>query len=78
MTEKELIENRAKVIKHLVSPLMSVLDDSIGCALWFAGRAYGKLHNDENYKSPARVSLIINSLLSDLKWNNFCIGVSDN
>ena len=34
---------RSQVITHLVYPQSSVLDDSIGCALWFAARGAGTL-----------------------------------
>ena len=56
MVPDELKEKRDEVIKHLVYPLGSVLDDSIGCALWFGGRGVGKCLG-ELYVSPARVSL---------------------
>ena len=34
---------RSQHVSHLVSPLNTVLDDSIGCALWFAARGTGHL-----------------------------------
>lgn len=43
VTVEELQEMRTRHISHLVSPLNSVLDDSIGCALWFAARGRGHL-----------------------------------
>ena len=46
-------------------PLQTVLDDSIGCAIWFAARGRGDLvsvHGDEGarqpYVSTARVVLV--------------------
>jgi len=36
---EELQEERINIIKHLIYPLDTVLDDSIGCAIWFAARA---------------------------------------
>lgn len=54
MTEKELSLERARIIRHLVAPLASVLDDSIGCALWFAGRGQGSAKGFP-YVSPSRV-----------------------
>lgn len=40
-------------------PLETVLDDSIGCAVWFAARGEGVLGNGEDagkaYKSSAKV-----------------------
>ncbi|ESO11561.1 hypothetical protein HELRODRAFT_189999 [Helobdella robusta] len=35
--------SKEKSIKHLIHPLDTVLDDSIGCALWFAARGQGRL-----------------------------------
>ncbi|CAL4097567.1 unnamed protein product [Meganyctiphanes norvegica] len=56
VTSCELSEKRISVIQHLIAPLGSVLDDSIGCALWFAGRGKGEC-NGLPYESPARVLL---------------------
>ena len=36
---------RSRHVSHLVSPLNTVLDDSIGCALWFAARGTGHLRS---------------------------------
>ncbi|XP_054881596.1 asparagine synthetase domain-containing protein 1-like [Poeciliopsis prolifica] len=41
VTPEELQEARRQRIRHLVLPLDSVLDDSIGCAVWFAARGVG-------------------------------------
>lgn len=53
---------RDAVIKHLVYPYRTVLDDSIGCALWFASRGRGRLfpNLDDNdvYTSQAEVLLL--------------------
>ena len=41
----------------MVYPHCTVLDDSIGCALWFAARGVGLLHSHHTlYRSQARVS----------------------
>lgn len=40
--KEELIEQRRKYISDAVAPLNSVLDDSLGCVLWFASRALGR------------------------------------
>lgn len=69
VTVEELQEMRTRHISHLVSPLNSVLDDSIGCALWFAARGRGHLRAsslkagiavDEKtpYTSKAKVLLV--------------------
>lgn len=39
VTKDELIEARQRWIRDLLHPLTTVLDDSIGCALWFAANA---------------------------------------
>ena len=54
--------HRSSHIRHLVYPLETVLDDSIGCAVWFAARGEGVLGNGEDagkaYKSCAKVGVI--------------------
>eukprot|EP00042_Codosiga_hollandica_P053465 m.700266 g.700266 ORF g.700266 m.700266 type:complete len:381 (-) comp58702_c0_seq8:193-1335(-) len=42
VTTEELQQHRNH-IRDLIFPLDSVLDDSIGCAIWFAARGYGSL-----------------------------------
>ena len=50
---------RNSTIRHLVHPLRTVLDDSIGCALWFASRGRGLLYPSmQPYQSNARVIII--------------------
>lgn len=41
VTQEELQKMRHERICHLVHPLDTVLDDSIGCAVWFAARGAG-------------------------------------
>lgn len=53
VTQKELNEKRRGHIADLIFPLNTILDDSLGCALWFAGRA-----QTDQYESPCRVSVI--------------------
>uniref|UniRef100_A0A6J0UH66 Asparagine synthetase domain-containing protein 1 n=1 Tax=Pogona vitticeps TaxID=103695 RepID=A0A6J0UH66_9SAUR len=60
VTVEDLKEMRQKHISHLVYPLDTVLDDSIGCAVWFASRGEGLVtHQGDTrpYKSPAKVVL---------------------
>lgn len=58
---EELIETRASNIAPLINPASTVLDDSIGCAQWFAARGEGTITDQFNeeisYTSPARVIL---------------------
>ena len=64
VTKDELILERSSRVKNLLYPLETVLDDSIGCAVWFAARGKGRrLGPDgnleaEEYQSPARVLLL--------------------
>ncbi|NWR70652.1 ASND1 protein, partial [Centropus unirufus] len=60
VTLEELKKMRQQCINHLIYPLDSVLDDSIGCAIWFASRGEGFINNQGElapYKSPAKVVL---------------------
>ncbi|GBN91211.1 Asparagine synthetase domain-containing protein 1, partial [Araneus ventricosus] len=61
ITEEDLINERRDTISHLLRPSCTVLDDSIGCALWFASHGKGILTSDkgcESYSSPVRVLLV--------------------
>ncbi|KAA0715533.1 Asparagine synthetase domain-containing protein 1 [Triplophysa tibetana] len=60
VTQEELQDMRQKRICHLVHPLDTVLDDSLGCALWFAARGHGLINDgieQELYTSEAKVVL---------------------
>ncbi|XP_059418359.1 asparagine synthetase domain-containing protein 1-like [Carassius carassius] len=59
ITQEELKEMRQKCICHLVHPLDTVLDDSLGCAVWFAARGIGVINEgiEELYTSEAKVVL---------------------
>jgi asparagine synthetase B (glutamine-hydrolysing) len=53
-----IIPSRAR-IRQLVKPLRTELDDSLGCALWFAARGQGRLLGQEaSYTSTAPVLLV--------------------
>ncbi|XP_007529067.3 asparagine synthetase domain-containing protein 1 [Erinaceus europaeus] len=57
---EELQKLRRTQICHLVQPLDTVLDDSIGCAVWFASRGAGCLATQDGvklYQSDAKVVL---------------------
>ena len=55
------LTKRRERIRHLLKPLDTVLDDSIGCAIWFAAEGQGHIrtYDDDDtplsYSSPARV-----------------------
>ncbi|XP_054237046.1 asparagine synthetase domain-containing protein 1 [Indicator indicator] len=60
VTLEELKKMRQECIHHLIYPLDTVLDDSIGCAMWFASRGEGFVSSQgelKPYKSPAKVVL---------------------
>ncbi|XP_074550659.1 asparagine synthetase domain-containing protein 1 [Halichoeres trimaculatus] len=60
VTQEELQEERQKRVCHLVHPLDTVLDDSIGCAVWFAARGQGFIAEEDDQKpftSSAKVIL---------------------
>ena len=62
VTIDELRQRREDTIKHLLYPHQTVLDDSIGCALWFASRGQGILKDSDNlgqaYTSNAEILLL--------------------
>lgn len=51
VTKDELNEKRIECIADLIYPLTSVLDDSLGCALWFASSGLAN-----GYKTSCRVN----------------------
>lgn len=56
--QEELQKMREERICHLVHPLDTVLDDSIGCAVWFAARGTGFITEDGDqrpFTSSAKV-----------------------
>lgn len=54
VTRDELKEALTQTISNLCFPLNSILDESLGAALWFAASANGTI-NSANYVSPCRV-----------------------
>lgn len=60
VTLEELNQMRQKYISQLIYPLNTVLDDSIGCAVWFASRGIGMLQSNgekKPYNSTSKVVL---------------------
>ncbi|CAN9498007.1 unnamed protein product [Ophioblennius macclurei] len=60
VTQEELQKTRQERICHLVHPLDTVLDDSIGCAVWFAAKGVGFITGDDGqrpFTSAAKVIL---------------------
>ncbi len=58
ITLEELRTERDGCIRHLLFPHQTVLDDSIGCALWFASRGKGVINKTEEYTSQAEVLIL--------------------
>uniref|UniRef100_A0A250YKC6 Asparagine synthetase domain-containing protein 1 n=1 Tax=Castor canadensis TaxID=51338 RepID=A0A250YKC6_CASCN len=56
---EELQKLRRTQICHLVQPLDTVLDDSIGCAVWFASRGIGCLVTQDEVKSYQSIAKVI-------------------
>lgn len=80
VTQEELREMRQKRICHLVHPLDTVLDDSLGCALWFAARGRGLVNDgieQELYTSEAKVTLLLvyTALVYDGKTCGHTVGI---
>lgn len=48
---EELNKERTERVADLIYPLNTILDDDLGCALWFAARA-----KSDTYESPSRVN----------------------
>ncbi|EDS32038.1 asparagine synthetase [Culex quinquefasciatus] len=57
ITRQELNDHKRR-ISDLVFPLKSVLDESIGAALWFASRGHGTTDEAVGYRCDARVLLL--------------------
>ncbi|XP_055373010.1 asparagine synthetase domain-containing protein CG17486 [Condylostylus longicornis] len=57
VTRKELDLYLSKTIKHLIYPLNTVLDESLGASFWFASRGKGVLES-ELYQTTCRVILL--------------------
>lgn len=68
VTRNELEEQLRDHLKHLIYPLNTVLDESIGSAFWFAARGQGYRDDGQSYTSPARVSKFFNRLLFRLNF----------
>ncbi|XP_022916475.2 asparagine synthetase domain-containing protein CG17486 [Onthophagus taurus] len=65
ISKKELDEVRNNHIKHLIYPLNRILDDSLGCALWFAGRGIGV-----KFVTSARVLIV--GMGADELFGGYC------
>uniref|UniRef100_A0A8D2AJS3 Asparagine synthetase domain-containing protein 1 n=1 Tax=Sciurus vulgaris TaxID=55149 RepID=A0A8D2AJS3_SCIVU len=63
---EELQKLRRTQICHLIQPLDTVLDDSIGCAVWFASRGIGWLVTQDEVKSyQSRAKVILTGIGAD-------------
>ncbi|XP_017878550.1 asparagine synthetase domain-containing protein 1 isoform X1 [Ceratina calcarata] len=57
ISQAELQKYRSSRICNLLYPLCTILDESLGCAVWFASRAKGTV-DSEKYESPCRILLL--------------------
>lgn len=53
---------REETIGELVYPLNTVLDDSIGCAIWFASRGQGILQSATGQEIPYETTARVGSI----------------
>ncbi|XP_044004502.1 asparagine synthetase domain-containing protein 1 [Aphidius gifuensis] len=58
VSQEELLECRKDKICHLVYPLKTVLDESLGCAVWFGARGKGSTLSNEQTISSCRILLL--------------------
>lgn len=70
ITQDELQKMREEHIRHLVHPLETVLDDSIGCAVWFAARGKGVVVDEDNGQTPFTSSAKVKPHHTDLVFSN--------
>ncbi|XP_075686044.1 asparagine synthetase domain-containing protein 1 [Rhinoderma darwinii] len=59
VTLEELEQMRQQHISQLVQPLNTVLDDSIGCAVWFASRGIGMMECNGEMKPYTSTSKVV-------------------
>lgn len=59
ITPDELQRTRQERISHLVHPLDTVLDDSIGCAVWFAAKGIGMAMDGAEEKPHTSTAKVI-------------------
>ncbi|XP_073503941.1 asparagine synthetase domain-containing protein 1 [Phyllobates terribilis] len=66
VTPEELEQMRQQHISQLVQPLNTVLDDSIGCAVWFASRGTGMLKcNGEMKPYNSKTKVVLTGIGAD-------------
>ncbi|XP_057331145.1 asparagine synthetase domain-containing protein CG17486 [Microplitis mediator] len=58
VSRKELEDCCKEIICHLIYPLKTILDESLGCAVWFASRGVGLLSGCKPYESSCRILLL--------------------
>ena len=68
VTRDELQQVRANHVRHLLHPLDTVLDDSIGCAIWFAARGSGDYWSLIGWCVTKLISDWLNTYYSLIHW----------
>eukprot|EP00041_Stephanoeca_diplocostata_P028526 m.813698 g.813698 ORF g.813698 m.813698 type:complete len:265 (-) comp23390_c0_seq146:2170-2964(-) len=66
----ELQHHRAH-IRDLVFPLTSVMDDSIGCALWFAARALARLQQETGVQCQSAPQVVLVGMGADEQFAGY-------
>ncbi|XP_059143078.1 asparagine synthetase domain-containing protein 1-like [Physella acuta] len=71
VTQSEVQSLRQSRIRQLIYPLHTVLDDSIGCAVWFAARGQGVLANDKKQKITSQARVILCGMAADEQFAGY-------
>lgn len=58
VTQEILRHHCTSRISNLIYPLRTILDESLGCAVWFASFGKGVTLDNEQYESPCRFLLL--------------------
>ncbi|XP_005097947.1 asparagine synthetase domain-containing protein 1 [Aplysia californica] len=71
VTQSELLQLRQDHIRRLIYPLQTVLDDSIGCAVWFASRGHGRLASDQGQPICSRARVLLCGMAADEQFAGY-------
>ncbi|KAI8786989.1 asparagine synthetase domain-containing protein 1-like isoform X1 [Biomphalaria glabrata] len=71
VTQEEVQKMRQSRISSLIYPLQTVLDDSIGCAVWFASQGVGVLANNRSHKIKSKAKVILCGMAADEQFAGY-------
>ncbi|KAK0062923.1 asparagine synthetase domain-containing protein 1 [Biomphalaria pfeifferi] len=71
VTQEEVQKMRQSHIRSLIYPLQTVLDDSIGCAVWFASQGVGVLTNNRSHKIESKAKVILCGMAADEQFAGY-------